>query len=362
MLALFAALLLVPVALQPDATGTASGPAPNTGGPEVSAVAAPATPLSSARAYVDSLETALDAPGDGAESSAPAVLIGRLRTELEAAQDEVSGLRRDSASLARRVDAEGGTDWLPLAAGGALGLLLGLGAGWVVGGRRQRGKGASSGGTRSSPYRITTAFPASPDRTEETRATPVAPDADLEATIQNLERAVMSRLDQIERKIASVSPPTPARPDPRNSRSQPSKQKAPPRADGQGSRVGAAFASWCREAGPAVSERAGFAARLAEAVPGATVRPVYRDRDSARLPVVFADDEGRSPAEYWTVEGAGGPWLLPFPQGPRQFRDLADGTFDGGAVAPRSLQSATPARLQPAEGGGYAVAEPGRLA
>ena len=77
--------------------------------------------------------------------------------------------------------------------------------------------------------------------------------------------------------------------------------------------VGAVFAAWCSEAGPAVSERAGFAARLASNVPGATVHAVYRDRDSARLPVVFSGAGGRSPAEYWVVEGVGGPWLLPFP-------------------------------------------------
>ena len=124
--------------------------------------------------------------------------------------------------------------------------------------------------------------------------------------------------------------------------------------------VGTAFASWCREAGPGVSERAAFAARLAEAVPGATVRPVYRDRDSARLPVVFADDEGRSPAEYWTVEGAGGPWLLPFPQGPRQFRDLADGVFLGDRVAPRDLGRCRPAALEKV-GSGWKVSRPGFL-
>ncbi len=124
--------------------------------------------------------------------------------------------------------------------------------------------------------------------------------------------------------------------------------------------VGAAFALWCREAGPAVSERAGFAARLAEAVPGASVRPIYRDRDSARLPVVFSDDEGRSPAEYWAVEGADGLWLLPFPQGPRQFRDLADGAFLGERVAPRVLGVCHPASLEKV-GAGWKVSRPGFL-
>ena len=124
--------------------------------------------------------------------------------------------------------------------------------------------------------------------------------------------------------------------------------------------VGAVFAAWCSEAGPAVSERAGFAARLASNVPGATVHAVYRDRDSARLPVVFSGAGGRSPAEYWVVEGVGGPWLLPFPQGARQFRDIADGTFLGERVAPRSVRQCRPAALEKA-GAEWRVSRPGFL-
>ncbi len=363
MYALFAALLLVPAVLRADTTETdplseigteESGPSgESTGGEDLR------TSLDTARAYVDSLRAALDTPDDDSESTDLDDWLSKLRSALD--QAEVEGLPERPTDGAIADDAEGGLDWLLLAVGGASGLLLGLGAGWLAWGRRQRGKEsrAPSGGAGSHSFEPTVPLLPNPDRGRKDRTTPVAQDADLKEMIRTFERAMTGRLDQIERKITSAPPPRSERSTGRDRSPTP---KAPSRVDSQGTLIGAAFASWCREAGPAVSERAGFAARLAEAVPGASVRPIYRDRDSARLPVVFSDDEGRSPAEYWAVEGAGGPWLLPFPQGPRQFRDLADGTFDGGTVAPRSLQSATPARLQPAEGGGYAVAEPGRLA
>ncbi len=120
------------------------------------------------------------------------------------------------------------------------------------------------------------------------------------------------------------------------------------------------FVDWCRTRGMLAGKLPQFAEHLAAGLPGAVVTPVYRDLDVAGRTVAFAPTHSgtAAPAEYWLVELDGERWLLPQPQGPAQFRDLAP-VFEG-HVAPRDLQAFTPASVTE-QGGSYTLDRPGRV-
>lgn len=320
------------------------------------------SPLARAVARVDSLSAALGAAAD-ADEVQPS--LNALREALAEAAEAEEGMAEDLQQAERNAASQGtpaGLGWEVLG-GGFLLVLLGAGAGWVAASRRgSKGKPMEThdkGYLQSTPHDQN-----HPDRDADSAGT-----HHVEAALQALEQTLVSRIDRLEQSFGSRASPTqgatstPRAPAPTPTHTSRTSPSSPPRGDqGHARAIGATFVAWCRGAGPRVSEREAFADQLATDVPGTTVRAVFRDRDSARLPVVFTDDGGRSPAEYWLVEGVGGSWLLPFPQGARQFRDLADGTFTGGRIAPQSLREAVPATLQSAEGGGFSVAKPGHLA
>ena len=124
-------------------------------------------------------------------------------------------------------------------------------------------------------------------------------------------------------------------------------------------RVADLFVQWCQTRGGLVSRRELFAADVASAVPGASVDAVYRDLDTPARPIRFDGKGGMSPAEYWLVRVGGDRVLLPQPQGPGQFRDLAP-VFDGSAT-PGTVGSVTPATVRE-EGGAFVLDRPGRVA
>ena len=335
----------------------ASLPETELAGPELAEGREATSPLARAVARLDSLEAALRPASNPDEVQQSLDTLRETLAEAADAEESAAGdlqqAQRDAASRGTPVR----LGWEVLL-GGLLLALLGAGAGWVAASRRSPKEEPL--GTRDKSYLQDPGDDQDhPDREADSSAV-----HRVESTLQALEWTLLGRLDRIEQALAgresrtrdrapdSLAAPTPRAP-----------SVPPPRGDqGHARAIGEAFVAWCRGAGPRVSEREAFADQLATALPGATVRAVFRDRDSARLPVVFTEDGGRSPAEYWIVEGAGGPWLLPFPQGPRQFRDLADGTFSGGRIAPQSLQEAVPATLQSADGGGFSVAGRGHLA
>jgi hypothetical protein len=188
---------------------------------------------------------------------------------------------------------------------------------------------------------------------------PIAARDETAESVERLERRV-AQLEQasealrVEVQGLRAAPPRPAPP-------RPAPPPAPVRTDVPVSeRVAEAFVSWCRRGGPMVSRLDRFRAALEPAVPEATVQQVFRDLNAQAEPTRFDAAGGASPAEYWVVAVGEERLLLPHPQSPGQFRDLA-GVFAGPGVPPSSVAQIDPARVRE-EGAAFVLTAEGRLA
>ena len=194
-----------------------------------------------------------------------------------------------------------------------------------------------------------------PGRTPPPGARPAQPPADTRVT-DALEERIRVLESQVSTLVQSAARATPA-PAPTAAAPPPVAPPAPSRSPVDA--VAVTFADWCRSRGGLVNRRELFAAELSGAVPGASVEAVFRDLDTPARPVRFDGKGGLSPAEYWLVRLGGDRLLLPQPQGPGQFRDLAP-VFEGHAT-PASLGSVAPAHVRE-EGGVFVLTQPGRVA
>ena len=150
---------------------------------------------------------------------------------------------------------------------------------------------------------------------------------------------------------APPAPPPPRQPAP----PQQAAPQPPPATAADG------FLDWCHRGGGLVNRVEHFERALAAALPGASVRAVYRDSDSPARPVRLTTSPGVSPVQYWAITHDGALTVVPQPVNPSQFRELAP-CFEGRRVPVGAAPARPPRRPRGRRGRVRRHPGPGRVA